>query len=313
MTDNLVKLDAVSVVHVPKHDEISHICTLDSSNLEDSENEDIRSLSEGVVSNIIEDKRYGDARSSPNYGGSKSARIQDIGDDLDQEKEKAIECIKRVRTAEEMAADAKALGRLYKKQSQSRGDALVVASYRYEGIDCAAILKIPYKEEVYQTGEDDVTAAERIIEKDVDKSLIYPAIEPSNGDANEESIKSYQANTSKPSQYWQDFAGLKRSLTPDEELFEQVSRGEEPFVESETIDDLQDRRDDLHTQLLNGNVKVSIGEIEFRTELKNILDPEQFSIERDGNSTRIILQGQRAKVVSKQGRKETSIVSDRRG
>jgi len=294
----------VSVIHVPKQDDISHICTLDTSDLDVKENDDIKTLSEGVVSDIIEDRRYGDARTSPNYGSSKSARIQQISTNLDTDSKKVIECIKRISEAQEMAADSKVIARMYKQQSQSRGDALVVVSYQYKHNNCAAVLKIPYKKEVYQTGDNNITQAQRIIEKSVDKSLIYPSIEPSSGKVDKKCIKCYQTNESA---YWQDFAGLKPSFTADEQLFEEVASGEEPFISCKEIRDLQDRRDEIDSDLLDGKINVSIGEFEFRTKLRNIIDPEQFSIEDNLDSTKVVLKGQDVKVVTKQGQNELSI------
>lgn len=285
----MIECNGVAIYRcIKEDDELVSLAVLDSSEIEEEENETVKQVSQSLIKDLIDDRSVGSRRSTPDYGDSKSARIHEYKESAEVERENGfvtIAVLEELRESINLEQNSRAIAEWYLEETQSRSDLILVIPYTYDGENFVGIIKTPYLDDAYQTDPSDILReAQRVIQEETHKGIIHPRYDHSVGEIYPGESKVYQSGGGpRYADYWIGFLNLAETKVEDEELVESVADGSGPVAavqSSSEFSDLPDRVDD--ESLLDGRLNIEISGISLNVDVGDLADERVRLAEKDG-------------------------------
>jgi hypothetical protein len=285
----MVECNGVAIYRCIKEEgDLVELAVLDSTQIEEDENETVKQVSQSLIEDLIDDGSIGSRRSTPDYGDSKSARIHEYKESAEVERENGYvtkEVLEELRHSTNFRENAQALAEWYLEETQSRSDLILVIPYTFDGEDFVGIIKTPYLDDAYQTDTSDILKkAQQVIREDTHKGIIHPRYDHSIGEIYTEEAKVYQSGGGpRYADYWIGFVKLAETKVEDEELVESVADGSGPVAavqSSSEFSDLPERVDDEST--LDGRLNIEISGISLNVDVGDLAEERVRLAEKDG-------------------------------
>jgi hypothetical protein len=286
----MVECNGVAIYRCIKDDdELVELAVLDSTEIEEDENETVKEVSQSLIKDLIGDHSIGSRRSTPDYGDSKSARIHEYTESAEVERENGYvtkEVLEELRHSTNLAENSRAIAEWYLDETQSRSDLILVIPYTYEEENFVGVIKTPYLDDAYQTDPSDILReAQQVIREDTHKGIIHPRYDFSVGEIDTEEAKVYQSGGGQQyADYWIGFVNLADNKVEDEELVESVADGSGPVAavqSSSEFSDLPDRVDD--ESVLDGRLNIEISGISLDVDVGDLAEGRVRLAEKDGS------------------------------
>jgi hypothetical protein len=288
-TDLMVECNGVAIYRcIKEDDELVELAVLDSTEIEEDENETVKQVSQSLIEDLIDDRSIGSRQSTPDYGSSKSARVHEYKDSAEVERENGYitkDVLEDLRHSTNFGENSYALAEWYLSETQSRSDLILVIPYSFDGEDFVGIIKTPYLNDAYQTDPSDILReAQKVIREDTHKGIIHPRYDHSIGEFYTGEAKVYQSGGGpRYADYWIGFVRLAETKVEDEELVESVADGSGPVAavrSSSEFRDLPERVSD--ESLLDARLNIEISGISLNVEVGDLAEETVRLAEKDG-------------------------------